>query len=110
MTLLFNFSIIFKRLFLTSNSEPARPTLNTFVESHIMVDIPSLPISFNLSELIFDPTSGSGSYFQSPVCKIFEFGVLIYKPFGSTIECVNETNSILNGFKSKFPPNGTIFK
>jgi hypothetical protein len=73
-------------LFLTSNSEPALPKLKTFVESHIIARTPSLPISFNLLELIFPPIKGSGSIFQSPVCKITPAGVSILKPFGSRIE------------------------
>jgi len=46
------------------------------------------------------PVNGSGSHFQSPVCNIFPTGVSIFSPLGSSIECVNVTNSILKGLKS----------
>ena len=84
--LFFKLLIIFSILFLTSNSEPALPKLKTLVESHIIARTPSLPISFNLFEFVFPPIKGSGSIFQSPVCKITPAGVSILKPFGSRIE------------------------
>ena len=89
-----------RMLFLTSSSDPDLPMLKTFVESHIIAKTPSSPISFNLSELIFPPINGLGSTFQSPVCNIFPTGVSIFSPLGSSIECVNVTNSILKGLKS----------
>ena len=92
-------------LFLTSNSEPALPKLKTFVESHIIASTPSLPISFNLFELIFPPIKGSGSIFQSQVCKISPAGVSILRPLGSRIECVNVIYSILNVSRSTIPFN-----
>ena len=74
------------KFFLTSSSDPDLPALKTFVESQIMAKTPSSPISFNLVELISSPIYGFGSTFQSPVCKITPAGVLILKPFGSSIE------------------------
>jgi len=35
---------------------------------------------------MFPPIKGSGSIFQSPVCKTTPAGVSILKPFGSKIE------------------------
>ena len=97
-------------LFLTSNSEPALPILKTLVESHIIANTPSLPISLRRLELIFPPIKGSGSIFQSPVCNITPAGVSILSPFGSKIECVKVIYSILNGLKSIVPFNSTILR
>ena len=74
------------KLFLTSSSDPDLPGLKTFVESQIIANTPSLPISFNLCELILSPIRGLGSTFQSPVCNITPGGVFIRKPLGSSIE------------------------
>ena len=73
-------------LFLTSSSDPALPILKTFVESQIIANTPSLPISLRRLELILPPINGSGSIFQSPVCNIFPAGVSILRPLGSKIE------------------------
>ena len=78
--------MISSKFFLTSNSEPDRPALKTFVESQIIARTPSSPISFNLFEFISSPIKGFGSTFQSPVCKIIPAGVLILNPLGSNIE------------------------
>ena len=61
-------------------------------------------------ELIFSPIKGSGSIFQSPVCKITPAGVSIIRPFGSRIEWVNVMYSILKGYKSIVPFNCTILR
>ena len=65
---------------------------------------------FNLSSLIFFPTSGLGSTFQSPVWNIVPDGVVIFKPFGSIIECVNVTKSILKGSRLIVPFSSIIFR
>ena len=72
--------------FLTSNSDPDLPALNTLVESQVIANTPSLPISFNLFELISSPINGLGSTFQSPVCNTTPAGVWILRPLGSNIE------------------------
>ena len=101
---------MFSILFLTSNSEPAFPMLNTFVESQIIAKTPSLPISLSLFEFIFPPIKGSGSIFQSPVCKIIPAGVSILSPLGSRIECVKVMYSILKESKIIVPFNSTILR
>ena len=102
--------IILSMFFLTSNSEPDLPALNTLVESQIIARTPSSPISFNLFELISSPISGLGSTFQSPVCNTTPAGVWILSPFGSKIECVNVIYSISKGSNLTFPFNSTICK
>ena len=79
-------SIIFKRLSLTSDSEPALPGLKILVESQIIAETPFSPISFNFFSSIVPPIKGLGSIFQSPVCSIVPSGVVILNPFGSKIE------------------------
>ena len=108
ITLFFNRLTIFNKFFLTSNSDPDLPALKTFVESQIIAKTPSSPISFNLLELISSPINGFGSTFQSPVCRITPAGVLILKPFGSSIECVKVMYSISNFSNEIFPFNSTI--
>ena len=91
-------------------SDPDLPALKTFVESQIIARTPSSPISFNLLALISSPINGFGSTFQSPVCRTTPRGVLIFKPFGSKIECVSVMYSISKGSKFTFPFSSTICK
>ena len=103
-------SIILKRLSLTSDSEPALPGLNIFVESQIIAETPLSPIFLSFASSIFPPINGLGSIFQSPVCNMVPSGVLMQRPLGSRIECVKVTKSI-----SKLPSlillfSATIFK
>ena len=101
--------MIFKRLSLTSDSDPALPGLKTFVESQIIAKTFPFPISFSFFSLILSPIKGFGSTFQSPVCNTVPAGVLMLKPFGSKIEWVKVTNSISNGPNLILPFNLTIF-
>ena len=110
MTLFLSLPIIFNKLFLTLNSDPDLPMLKTFVESQIIVNTPSFPINFSLSESIFFPIKGSGSHFQSPVCRTFPKGVFILNPFGSRIECVNVIKSISKFSKLIFPLSWTMLR
>ncbi len=56
---------------------------------------------------VASPNWGSGSIFQSPVCRIVPSGVLIARPFGSGIEWVNVIISRSNGPIENLPPSGT---
>ena len=102
--------MIFKRLCLTSNSEPARPGLKILVESQIIARTPCAPICFNFFSFIVFPIKGLGSHFQSPVCRMVPTGVSILRPLGSKIECVKVINSILKGPNLTVPFKSTIFK
>ncbi len=72
----------------TSASEPASPSTKTLVESQTMASTPSSPSRRMASWSVGAPSSGSGSIFQSPVCRIVPSGVLIARPLGSGIEWV----------------------
>ena len=99
--------IIFKRLSLTSDSDPALPGLKIFVESQIIARTLLFPISLSFFSFILSPIKGFGSTFQSPVCNTVPDGVFMLKPFGSKMEWVKVTNSISNGPISMPPEQGT---
>ncbi len=54
-----------------------------------------------------EPSSGSGSIFQSPVCSTVPSGVLIARPFGSGIEWVSVISVSSNGPSRIEPESGT---
>ena len=91
----------------TSASDPASPSTNTFVESHTMARTPSSPNLTIAASSVVEPSTGSGSIFQSPVCRMVPSGVRIARPFGSGIEWVRVIRSISNGPSVTLPPSGT---
>ena len=95
------------RLSRTLPSEPVWPETSALVESQTSASTPSSP-SFSMAALsVTSPSTGSGSSFQSPVWAIRPRGVLMASRFGSRIEWVMETNSMLNGPSFMVPPTGT---
>ena len=91
----------------TSASEPDSPSTKTLVESHTMARTPSSPSFWIAASSVTEPSTGSGSIFQSPVCSTVPSGVRIARPFGSGIECVSVISSTSNGPSWIVPLSGT---
>ena len=94
------------RLARTVASEPASPSTKTLVLSHTMASAPSSPMRCSIASSVTSPSSGSGSIFQSPVCKIVPNRVRIASALGSRIECVMVISSSSNGGRLNLPPSG----
>ena len=92
----------------TPASEPDTPGENTFVLSQTIASTPSSPTARKASTSTPSPICGSGSIFQSPVCKISPAGVRITNAFGSGMEWVKVISSILNGPSSNRPLRGIL--
>ncbi len=91
----------------TSASEPASPSTNTLVLSQTIASTPSSPRRLMAAMSVRPPRIGSGSIFQSPVCRMVPSGVLIARPLGSGIEWVRVTRVTSNGPSWIEPPSGT---
>lgn len=76
------------RLVRTSASDPERPGLKTLVESPISARTPSSPRLFKRSLSATAPIRGSGSNFQSPVCKTVPKAVWMASELASGMEWV----------------------
>ena len=91
----------------TVASEPATPSTNTLVLSQVMASTPSSPSRLRAATSVRPPVIGSGSIFQSPVCSTTPSGVRIASAFGSGVEWVMVTRSMVNGPSRTCPPSGT---
>ena len=83
------------------------PGRNAFVESPIIASTPSSPSRCRAASSEVEPTKGSGSNFQSPVCSTVPTGVRSATALGSGIECVSVINSRSNGPIVNRPDIGT---
>ena len=72
-----------------------------------MASTPSSPSLRIAVWSVGEPSSGSGSIFQSPVCSTVPSGVRIASPFGSGIEWVSVISSSSNGPSRMWPESGT---
>ena len=106
-TLPFSLLISSIRATRTSASDPATPSWKTLVESHTMARMPSSPMRRSFAASVGAPSIGSGSSFQSPVCRTVPSGVVMAMPFGSGMEWVRVISSMPNGPMSKRPDSGT---
>ena len=71
-----------------------------------MASTPSPPRRRSAASSVMGPMTGSGSSFQSPVCRILPKGVRSTTALGSGIEWVMEMSSISKGPRAKLPDIG----
>ena len=71
-----------------------------------MASTPSSPSRRMASSSVGSPVSGSGSIFQSPVCRMVPSGVRIATPLGSGIEWVSVSSCISKGPSVSVPRSG----